>query len=146
MVNAYWVFSYIKANANRVDTAAKRLRNGRTFSQPLWVPPGYHLLMKKENSANTSLCQDINNDRMLWTFGSSKPNWLVELSGRISPDELIQTARQHGYEMDDEEAAEHIKHFDNNNSGTIEFSGKLYLALRGLLEYLLTCWQSSWRF
>ncbi|KAJ5332544.1 EF-hand [Penicillium brevicompactum] len=47
---------------------------------------------------------DVNNDR------------------RISVDELLEVARKQGIEMSNEEAAEFIKDFDNNNSGTIEFS------------------------
>lgn len=43
----------------------------------------------------------------------------------ISTDELMKTAKELGMEMDDEQAAEFIKDFDNNGNGKIEFSGKL---------------------
>ncbi|KAJ5520203.1 EF-hand [Penicillium fimorum] len=47
---------------------------------------------------------DINNDRFITT------------------DELIATAKKDGIEMSEEEADEHIKAFDNNGNGKIEFS------------------------
>jgi hypothetical protein len=37
--------------------------------------------------------------------------------------------------MSEEQAAEYIKDFDNNNNGTIEFSGKLTLLLILLYVY-----------
>ncbi|KAJ5214673.1 hypothetical protein N7449_001842 [Penicillium cf. viridicatum] len=43
----------------------------------------------------------------------------------ISTDELMKTAKEQGIEMDDEQAADFIKDFDNNGNGKIEFSGKL---------------------
>ncbi|KAJ5996720.1 EF-hand [Penicillium canescens] len=40
----------------------------------------------------------------------------------ITTDELIITAKEQGIEMNDEQAAEFIKNFDNNGNGKIEFS------------------------
>lgn len=53
-----------------------------------------------------------------------QPRRLTQYLGRINVDELIKTAKSQGVEMDDEQAAEFIKDFDNNNNGTIEFSGE----------------------
>ncbi|CAI7632133.1 unnamed protein product [Penicillium bialowiezense] len=55
---------------------------------------------------------------------AAAPRRLTQYLGRINVDELIKTAKSQGVEMDDEEAAEFIKDFDNNNNGTIEFSGE----------------------